>query len=743
MYPPPSYPGAELLQAAAQSTQLSATTVLQENDKLAASKVKPGAVISEPTEISSLNLDNIIKKSTLLDKNPQQIVRNILAAYNEGNSENFTVESDLVGTRVDANQFMLIHKNNIPQLVGPTKNRVRLGIYPLSKMEIIEIANQTQLCIGAHGRYVVNVPQGQLAKAWLGTDTPILLGPGPHVIRHPNFKPEKLQTVSLSENYISHGNYHILRVPRGKIAKITIGATPHILEYSPTPYVFDDPTFTLNKTLFQDGTERMFMDANDKLIVHDSIKRIQPRNEVAIAYDHGVLNIVRPTGKPIIKDNPNYIVDGFLQTVAQTLVFPSEETQEKRRRENPKDLEGIKYEKFRTSDGLDVGVNLLVVYEIIEPEKTLARLKKDEIIKHIENIVVADMGRVIQSCNSADFQKSNQTSVKDPTKPDFNTPMFNQHGSPTFYAHLQDEVKNKLAEDLIDWGIRLVRLNIETPEILDKKIASEMSQNALETAKKRAEASNLDIEFMIKQQHANQEAEKKRIEMERERQNSIVDAEGKAQAKAIEAQGLLNAAKLKAEATTVEFEVKNKNDLTAIETNIKKVQLDNETAIKNTQMKNETELNAAKLRAEAAKIEFEQKNKNELAAIETARLKIQMENDAAVNLIKMKNQAELDKMQKELELRVKFMEQSAKVYADNEPFRLYEIAKAQAEALRGIATSVISPDVAQSWYSAPQGIGFFQTSRANPVNRLPSPARRETQDKVADREVSLKLTGTK
>lgn len=582
---------------------------------------------------NDLTLGAITRQSELRDADPAEQARKIVEAFNAGNKEDITVESVPLGKRIDQDEFRLVHRNNVPQLVPYTYYPRRLGYYGTGVTSEIGIYKQTDLVIGAHGRYVVNVPQGKLVKAWLGNNEPVFLGEGPHVIRHPNFRLEKNPVVSLSEAYIQHGNFSILRVPRGKVAKIWIGSTPYLLESRAEPYVFDDPTFTV---MYRENNQRRdyFFDASDRLIEHGSIKRILPRTgEVAITYDNGRLNVLEAADKPVTVDSPTFVVDGFQQTAAQTLVFPSKKTQEERLRSNPQDKDGVNYEEFRTSDGLPIGVKLLVVYEIVKPELTLTRLKKDDIINHIENIVVADMGRVIQSCSSSDFQKSNQTSVKDPAKPE-NMPIFQNSAAPTFYAHLQDEVKNKLAEDLVDWGIKLVRLNIETPKILDKGIADEMAKNSLATAKTRAEASTLSIDYTIKQQRAAQEAEKKRIEMDRERENKVVQAEGDGQSKTILAQAELDAAKLRAEAERVTYE-----------NEVRKQQLQNET--------------------------------------------------------------ELAKKQREFDMQIAFLKQKAEVFNGNEAFRQLEIAKAQAEALRGITTSVISPEVAQSWYTTARGVGFF------------------------------------
>lgn len=593
-----------------------------------------------PEDLDKLTLAAITQPSILGDADIQKQNEKILEAFNKDNKQDISVESVIFGKRIDQDEFRLIHRNNVPQLLPYTYYPRRLGIYFTGVTQEMGVFKQTDLLIGGHGRYLINVPQGKLVRAWLGTNHPIFLGEGPHVIRHPNFKIEKEAVVDISQAYISHGNYKVLRVPRGQVAKIWLGSTPYILESRPEPYVFNDPTFRIMTTVENNHTQ-YFTSASERLIEHGSIKRLLPRTgEVAIAYDSGNLKIINASGEPITVNSDTFIVDGFLQTAAQTLVFPSKKTQEERRKE--KQSENFNYEEFRTNDGLPIGVNLLVVYEIINPEVTLTRLKKDDIINHIENIVVADMGRVIQSCSSSDFQKTDQTVVKDPTKLQGDN-NFELRSKPTFYAHLQDDVKNKLAEDLMDWGIRLVRLNIETPKILDKTIANEMAKNSLVTAKARADASTLGLDYTIKQQRANQEAEKMRIEMERERDNKVLQADGDAKSITMRAQAELEMTKLQAEAERIKYE--------------------NE--VRKTKMLNETGV-----------------------------AKAQLETDVA-----------LGRKKREYDYEVDYLERKAKLFGENPDFRQLELAKAQATALSGIRTTVISPDVAQSWYAG--GMGLF------------------------------------
>ena len=61
----------------------------------------------------------------------------------------------------------------------------------------------------------------------------------------------------------------------------------------------------------------------------------------------------------------------------------------------------------------------------------------DQIKHHIEHIVVADMGLIIQNCSSVDFLKSNQPQ--------------SEHNNEfvLFYEHLQDKIFKQLQFDSI------------------------------------------------------------------------------------------------------------------------------------------------------------------------------------------------------------------------------------------------------------------------------------------------------
>lgn len=552
--------------------------------------------LANPSEYL-LSYDTEVIKSTLADPNPSKQLENIVNEFNQGRKSIMT--PSVFGKRIYPDQFRIVVKNNVPELVvpGTLQLRKQLFLSPSTKTNEVGKAKQTDLFIGGYGSYIINVPQGKIAKAWKG-NIPILLGPGPHVIHDSNFRPVKVEDLvdintgyiqhstyhiiwvqpghcqkiwinttpyfltpsgtvpyifnhpvfskpdehtKLTEGYISHGNYNILQIPKGKVAKVWLKATkPMLLETNDDPYVFTDPSFRLD----QKNKDVYFEEASERIIVHGSIKRIMPRTgEVAITYNNGNLETFGPSinREPIVITEVNHTFDRFLTINIQSVEFPSAKTTQKRIKENATskhdiDHPDVNYEVFRTSDGLPIGVKLLVVFEIDNPNLTLSRLNPDNIMSHIEYLVVADMGIVIQNCNSTDFLKSNQPGFKPQQDGELLSPIAD------FYEHLQEKVFKALKNDFNDYGIKLSRLNIETPKILDQTISAKMAEFSLMNTEAGAKISVMDKNFSIGKRQAEQEANKKQIAQQQENDQRI------AQAKAD-----MESSKLKAESKLIEI----------------------------------------------------------------------------------------------------------------------------------------------------------------------------------------------
>jgi len=121
-----------------------------------------------------------------------------------------------------------------------------------------------------------------------------------------------------------------------------------------------------------------------------------------------------------------------------------------------------------------------------------------------------------------------------------------QQGAPLL-EHFQDTVKNDLSRDLAEYGIELVRLNFETPKVLDAQIAKEMSNQSLLTAQVNARESVLLQQSRIARVEAEQQATVLRISVEQQNNNKLTQARTE-----------LESAKLRAEALIIEAEARQK-----------------------------------------------------------------------------------------------------------------------------------------------------------------------------------------
>ena len=623
----------------------------------------------ERPESEILSFDDVVTKSSL---GINCDARRIAQEFNQ-NRPTIMIRS-IVGDRIQPDEYRLVALNRKPELVPFSNEKTRLQYYPSAndKAEILGVFKQTALCIGGYGSYVLNIPIGKLGLGMRGL-TPVIFGEGTHVIHDANFQPfTQANLIDMSSEYIRHGTYHIFRVPTGHLAKITIGSTPYVLTARKNPYVFNNPVFQLvhpftrltegwinhgNYNILQvpfgklakiwlgskplileandhpylyknpafslslSATKENFENASEQLIVHGCLKRIIPQTgEVAITYDNGSIVIHGPPkdGKPILITDPNHVFGRFLPVNTQTIEFPTEKTRLARRRENPNDIESSNYEVFRTNDGLPIGVKLLVVYELVDPLKVLKKLPVDQILSHIEAIVTADMGMVIQQCGSNDFLKSNQTQARPTIKPSADPTV---PSAPEFYSHLSDLVRNKLCDDFAEFGIKLLRLNVETPKILDSKISSEMARFSLMTSEATAKEAVMERNASIAKQQAMIDAQNRDIAQKQ--LNDTVTSK---------AQVEYNAAKLAQKQI-------NESLLT----------------------KAEAELNAAKMKADAKLVEANAENK-----------------------IK--------------ELALQIQKQQGQLYKEYPQLLQREIAQLHSSSMKGITSTVISPEVAQVYY---------------------------------------------
>jgi len=573
----------------------------------------------EALKAKQRNLKDVIIPSDLLDLSPDQQTAEIVKRFNKPCKHSVFTESAVRGNQIANGEFLLGVRNNVPELHGPSSKPIArtLLLAPGTITQLVSTHKQSDLFFGDLGSYVLNVPAGHYALAW-SNNKPLIYGSGSHVIIDPTFRFDaKNGLVKQSEPFIQHQTLNIIWVPAGFLAKVWLGSIPFLLPSQADPYVFDEANFQydpkdglvkesesyinhgtihhiripagklalvwlgshariledttqpykINHPLFRmQGTDKgkWFLSATEQFITHGATKRIIPHTgEVAITYDNGNLKVFEPRtdGKPIIITSANHEVTGFLGTGVQTLEFPSAHTKKQRLSENknatPDDLS---YVAFTTRDSLKIGVKLAVVYRIVDPKSAISQLGTLEgLLRHIETVATVDMGKAIQKCTSQEFLSfyhNNAHKVEAEHTQSKENPFV-----PAPMLHYQDEVKTELARDLKEYGIQLVRLNVETPKILDADIQKQMEQQSIKTAAANCDESIMEQNYRISQKKAEQEARTKSIAIAQQNDALKTTAQAKLESAKIEAQAAITKAEADRKVKELQGEMYTENPM--------------------------------------------------------------------------------------------------------------------------------------------------------------------------------------
>lgn len=106
-----------------------------------------------------------------------------------------------------------------------------------------------------------------------------------------------------------------------------------------------------------------------------------------------------------------------------------------------------------------------MAYRIVDPKLCLQTLDPSEIDRHIERVTHVDMASAAQGTDLMSSNQSEMTKIEDkPRVP--------------FAKYIQDMVKTKLAEDLKEIGIELMRLNIESLDVVDQEVKRRMNEQS-------------------------------------------------------------------------------------------------------------------------------------------------------------------------------------------------------------------------------------------------------------------------
>jgi len=473
--------------------------------------------------MDQLKLEDIVIESTLRHEDPNIQAKNIIKAFNVNVKPGYNTfeKSIILGNWVNPDCFILGACNQIAELQpydGALK--IRRGFYFNLKIntECLAIRPQTHPFYGAYGSYVLNVPPNKFALAWSGLE-PKIYGVGPHVIHDPNFKFDVDKGfINQSNSYITHGSIHIIRVPAGYLAKIWIGNRPFLLEYNEHAYVFNSSLFELL------NPNSPFLKATEELILHGSIKRVMPHTgRVAVTYENGNLVIIEPNIEgPTIITSPTHEVSSFLDTNVQSYTFPSEQEKAERLKNNKNiSSERLNHYVFLTSDSLEIGMKLLVSYKITEPHKTLSLLGEKGVLNTVENLASVDMAKAVNSLSSQEFLNPYSNADK--------------NSRPSYFW---DKILTSFSNQLSNFGIELVRFNIESPFYVDKEIGKKMSEFATMTAEANAKQGIIERQARVQDAEARRDANTNQIKQEQLNEAIISASKAQLEAKKMEAEGI-------------------------------------------------------------------------------------------------------------------------------------------------------------------------------------------------------------
>lgn len=167
-----------------------------------------------------------------------------------------------------------------------------------------DLIDQNQLYINRGIMHIIRVAPGKMAKVTINGKPRLLLPQeDPYIFFNANFKQfdPAIDYADINENYIHHGQIHIIRVPVGKIAKIKINGTPHLLAAQKDPYVFDDATFQ------QFNPETDYCNVNDLYIQHGQIHVLRvPSNWLAKITINGLPQLLKAQPDPYVFCDPNF-----------------------------------------------------------------------------------------------------------------------------------------------------------------------------------------------------------------------------------------------------------------------------------------------------------------------------------------------------------------------------------------------------------------------------------------------------
>merc|ERR1712228_24663 len=195
-----------------------------------------------------------------------------------------------------------------------------------------------------------------------------------------------------------------------------------------------------------------------------------------------------------------------------------------------------------TSDYVALAIKAAVFYRIIEPHKTLVRIK--DVKQQISETAVATLAGIIRASSLSDLGSRAQAPSKsfyhqkqdDDEKredhgyaPRSGSPPPDSRANYPFFKHVHHEFMSQLHDHVLDeWGIEIQNIRIESLKINDAELQKSISGNAIEVSRQH----NRYIMLQKKQQIMLVEAETAAAKLEIQTNQKTSTIRCKAQAKA-------------------------------------------------------------------------------------------------------------------------------------------------------------------------------------------------------------------
>jgi regulator of protease activity HflC (stomatin/prohibitin superfamily) len=440
-----------------------------------------------PTDPTIIPSENNIIQSALGPITPASLTE-IITLFNQENDStssrssilkklNFSGFSLFKHRMLATDQVRLVQRNGAAELAGHSGHfQRRIKIWSLWKpwtwfrvfrddSSTIGIYSIEQIINRAHigygDRHLVVVNSTDYAKVTLDGKT-VLLDEGAHVFKTNNFS--YAAKVAKSTSYIEHGDLLILMPPPNTVAVYNIGSKQ----------------FT-----FPDNSA--------------SNSRNKEENQAGI--------IEKDEGLEIRNPNAKFVT--FLDTNLINKNYPTEKEQF----------------TYYTKDSVQVGVKLFVAYRIIDPKLAIEKLGPTGIDKHIEHVTHVDMARAGQETSLQGLQSSSDLKI-DATagtseSANDNPPAYHQ----IYLSTWQESVKKQLEKDLKEYGIQLVRLNIEEINILNKDVENEMGKQAVAVAKANADLAAIEMQKIVAFKNAQIASEVAQFQAQQTAATNLIEAE--------------------------------------------------------------------------------------------------------------------------------------------------------------------------------------------------------------------------